>query len=240
MLAIVVASWWLSLGPLPRVLGRSLEIWSPYRVLYDYVPGFEGVRVPARFAMLVAFGLAMLSGLGIWLLERFRAGLAIAAVACVAFLVEAHVPPLWLNGVAPVRDFAMPAERVYRPGRAPAVYHALNNMPPDAVVLEIPFGVADYDLRSVYYSTVHWRRLVNGYSGFFPPHYSRAIAMISAGPRGGDITWEALNELGVTHIVVHEAAYLDDEGLRFGEWLRQRGAVEVFRDGRDLLLSLPR
>ncbi|MGH8187693.1 MAG: hypothetical protein ACREUC_14120, partial [Steroidobacteraceae bacterium] len=47
-LIVLTCAWWLSLGPSPRVLGRPLELWSPYRVLYDWVPGFDGMRAPAR------------------------------------------------------------------------------------------------------------------------------------------------------------------------------------------------
>ena len=240
LLACVVMAWWLSLGPSPRVLGRPLELWSPYRLLYEFVPGFDGVRVPARLAMVVSFALSMLAGLGIAHLERIRAGAATALVASVLFLTETGMPPLPVNAVSAVPDFATPEARVYRPSRAPAVYKELAKTPVDAVILEMPVGEPAYDLRSVYYSTVHWRRVVNGYSGFFPPHYGVTVAVVSAGSRGGEASWDGLRSLGVTHVLVHEGAYLDDEGSRFLAWLRQRGAVEVFRDGGDALLALPR
>jgi hypothetical protein len=239
LLVFVVAAWWLSLGPNPRVMGRPLGLWSPYRFLYEFIPGFEGVRAPARLAMVVSFALSMLGGLAIAHLERIRAGTAAALIASILFLVETGLPPLWVNGVSAVPNFATPEARVYRPSRAPAVYRELAKTPVDAVVLELPFGEPTYDVRSVYYSTVHWRRLVNGYSGFFPPHYGAIIATISAGARGGEDAWNTVRRLGVTHVVVHEAAYLDDEGARFTEWLRRHGATELFRDGRDTLLTLP-
>ena len=55
---------WLSLGPMPidgeaRVSGFGL-----YGVLYHYVPGFNGVRVPARYAMIAGLFLAVLAGYG--------------------------------------------------------------------------------------------------------------------------------------------------------------------------------
>jgi len=34
-----------------------------------------------------------------------------------------------------------------------------------SVLVELPIGQPDYDLRAMYYSTMHWRGLVNGYSG---------------------------------------------------------------------------
>jgi hypothetical protein len=237
---ILVLAWWLSLGPSPRVLGRPLEIWSPYRGLIQVVPGFEGVRVAARFAMIVTLALSVLGGLAVARLLRGRPG-AIAVVAIsAAFLVETAVRPFPLNRISPLRNYVTPEPRAYRPARAPAVYRELARLDSNAVVLEMPIGELDYDVRAVYYSTAHWRRLVNGYSGFFPPHYDRLLAVLPTATRGDEQAWDALERLGVTHVVVHEGAYLDDEGLRFADWLRRHGAVEIFRDGRDALLALPR
>ena len=55
---------WLSLGPSPTSMGRPLDLASPYRVLYDVVPGFDGVRVPARFWMVGLLALSVLGGFG--------------------------------------------------------------------------------------------------------------------------------------------------------------------------------
>ena len=57
------ACWWLSLGPYPRALGRPLDLPAPYRFLVETVPGFDGVRVPARYAMVMACMLAVAGGL---------------------------------------------------------------------------------------------------------------------------------------------------------------------------------
>lgn len=238
-LIVLIGAWWLSLGPSPRVLGRPLELWSPYRLLYDWVPGFDGMRAPARFAMIAALALAVLGGLALSRLGG-RAGAVTAGALAAFFLVETHVTPIPRNASLPVRGFATPEARVYRPARAPAVYHEVARTAADAVVLEMPFGEQDYDVRAVYYSTAHWRRLVNGYSGFFPLHYSRLSAILAGATRGDDVAWPVLTELGVTHLIVHEGAYLDDEGSRFSAWLRQHGAAEVFRSGSDVLFALPR
>ena len=44
---------------------------------------------------------------------------------------------------------------------------------------------------------------------------------------------------GATHVIVHEAAYLDAEGRDTTAALQSLGATEVFRDGPDTLLALP-
>ena len=59
-LAATLLAMWLSLGPEPRSKDVYLSGFGLYNVLYDYVPGFRGVRVPARYAMIAALFLASL------------------------------------------------------------------------------------------------------------------------------------------------------------------------------------
>jgi hypothetical protein len=48
-----------------------------------------------------------------------------------------------------------------------------------------------------------------------------------------------LRQLGVTHVIVHEDAYLNTEGRDTTTTLRNAGATEAFREGSDVLLALP-
>ncbi len=236
----LAAALWLSLGPSPQSLGRPLTIAAPYGLLYEYVPGFDGLRVPARFAMIVAFMLAVLAGYGAQALTRYRAGRGALIVASIVFLLEATQIPFTVNGLEPLRGFTTPEARLYRPARAPAVYHEMARQPPDSVLVELPIGQPDYDLRAMYYSTVHWRPVVNGYSGFFPPHYGQLAAALSEMGRHPAVSLEALGASGATHAIVHEGAYLDTEGTDTSALLRGAGAAEIFRDGSDVLFLLPR
>lgn len=236
----LAAALWLSLGPSPQSLGRAVEIAAPYRLLYEYVPGFEGLRVPARFAMIVAFMLAVLAGYGAQAATRYRAGRVVLILAGVMFLLEATHVPFTVNGVAPLRGFTTPEARLYRPARAPAVYQEMARQPPDSVLVELPIGQPDYDLRAMYYSTVHWRPVVNGYSGFFPPHYGLLAAALSEMGRHPDVSLQALRDSGATHAIVHEGAYLGAEGAEASALLRGAGAVEIFREGSDILFLLRR
>jgi hypothetical protein len=212
---------------------------SPYLFLYEHVPAFDGLRVPARLAMLVAMTLAVLAGFGAQAVARWRGGaVALAAVRGLFLLVATHVP-FTLNGMAPVRDLVTPEARIYPPQQAPTVAE-MARQSEGSILVELPIGQPDYDLRAVYYSTVHWRRLVNGYSGFFPPHYGQLMTALSEIPRHPEISLDALRASGATHAIVHEAAYRGDEGPATSALLRGRGAVELVRDGSDVLMRLPR
>lgn len=239
-LGATLAAAWLSLGPEPQVLGRPANLFAPYALLYEHVPGFTGLRVPARLAMVVTLMLSVLGGMGAAWIARRRYGGALLAVASLLFLAEALTIPMPVNGAPPVRGFHTPEPRVYRPARAPAIYHEVRNLPAGAVVAELPLGTPEFDIRAVFYSTVHWRRLVNGYSGYFPPHYSTIAVALSDVPRHPQAALDALRSVGATHVIVHEAAYPGDAGPRTSAALREAGATELFRRGGDILLELER
>jgi hypothetical protein len=160
-------------------------------------------------------------------------------VLALVFLFEAGASPFDVNGMSPVKGFNMPPAQLQPPRRAPAVYQAVSQLPPNVVLADLPLGQTDYDVRAMFYSIDRWRPIVNGYSGYFPPHYGRAIVSLSEIPRHPDVSMAALRELGVTHVIVHEAAFLDSEGPDTSATLRAVGAMEAFREGPDVLLALP-
>ena len=238
-LALLVAAWWLSLGPVPRARGLPLELAAPYAFLLEHVPGYAGTRVPARYAMIVAFALAILAGFGLRAVDRRGWATPVLVAVGLGFLAEVSVGPFPVNRVAPLRDFVTPEARVYTSEHAPPVYAAVRRLPDDVVLVEFPLGPPDYDRRAMYYSTVHWRPLINGYSGFYPPDYALLMVFLRDLPRRSEPAWRALRERDVTHALVHEAAYLGDDGARISTWLRASGAAEIFRDGGDRLFALP-
>jgi hypothetical protein len=164
----LVVAWTLSAGAW-KAAGSRIAV----PILWTYVPGLEGLRVPARFAMIVALMVAVLGALGGATVARIRHGVMVLGVLAALFLYEAAAAPFVVNGMTPVKGFATPAARLDLPERAPVVYRAVDQLPADAVIADLPLGEPDYDLRAMYYSIERWRPLVNGYSGFFPPHYGR-------------------------------------------------------------------
>jgi hypothetical protein len=237
-LASLLAAMWLSLGPSPQALGRPVNLFGPYQLFYDLVPGFDGLRVPARFGMIVILMLSVLGGYGAAVLARRRGGTVVLIVLAALFLAEGVTRPFPVNAVSPLADFTTPEARVYRASRAPAVYRAVPRDTP-VVLAELPLGQQDYDLRAMFYSMVHHARLLNGYSGFFPPHYGRLALALSDVPRHSDPAWNALREFGTTHVLIHEAAWPNNQGPNTTNALVTRGAQEIFRDGTDVLLKLP-
>jgi hypothetical protein len=236
---LMVVAVWMSLGPVPSTGGQFLQVPPLYRVFYDHVPGFDGLRVPARYAMVAAVFLSVLAGAGAAVLLRQTRRIVLAGtVLATLFVAEASFAPMAVN-VSWGGNHVQPPGRIEPAAAAPAVYHQIARMPDATVIAEFPFGDFTWELRYVYYSTVHWKRLVNGYSGGFPPGYETRAALLRRVALYPDEAWRALRDIGTTHVIVHEAALPSSEAAAVEKWLDDHFAVEIARfDGGDLLYDL--
>jgi hypothetical protein len=190
--------------------------------------------------MVGLLALSVLGGFGAARLAGRPAGRIALAGVWLLCLAEARVSPFVVNGMSPVDGFHGPEAQLHPRDHAPAVYAAVAREPSNTVLVELPLGQPDFDLRAMYYSTFHWRKLVNGYSGFTPGHYGRLVAALGPPAPDGARAWTALQEAGATAVIVHESAYPDGGGARLSRALRESGGREVFRNGQDVLLILPR
>ena len=227
MLIAATAAFLMSLGPEIRSSGRLISETGPYHFFYWHVPGFDGLRVPARFAMLVVLFLSIAAGLGSAIIEkRFRRG-GLIAVAIGAFaVIEAFAAPIVVNGTVAEGRYATPPGRVYTGEQVPGVYRFLKSLPaPGTVIVEFPLGEWAYELRYVFYSTAHWHPLLNGYSGHFPLSYNMNATHLRHPLDYPDASWDTLMRSGATHAVVHLPYYRDDEGEKIGRWLLEKGAI---------------
>jgi len=154
-----IAMWACACGP-----GADAGItnwWRPYRLL-ALLPGYDGLRVPARFAMLAAFCLSIAAGLSIARLHQLagRAFPAIVLAALAGLVLDGAMEPMPL-GVPPARTLLPPG---------------------NAAVLELPADDARVNVAAMYRAIEHRRPIVNGYSGYSPPHYT----ILSLALRRGD------------------------------------------------------
>jgi hypothetical protein len=238
---IAVAAAVLSLGTHITARGRVVMETAPYALLYRFVPGFDALRVPGRFAMLVAFCLAALvaSGLAAIIDDRWRR--RVVLVAGVLIALEFVAVPFPINGNSTVyarRDLAPLPDTVDPGPDAPPVYRFIATLPADSAILELPLGEPAFDIRYMFYSTLHWKPLVNGYSGGEPADYELLDTSLQDVPTRPDRAWHALLASKATHVVVHEALYAGDSGARLSGWIRSRGGSEVATFGTDRVFEI--
>ncbi len=236
LILAVVLSW----GPQPHAAATPLRFTGPYLWLYEYMPGFDGLRVPARMAMVAYVFLGILAGYGLAALDRVRHAPAILASIGAVFLLEAIGAPIAVGHTAGDEGVATPPAAVQPAASAPEIYRYLATLPAGTVIAELPFGFTSWELRYVYYSAVHQQRLLNGYSGGFPDVYHRYVGALARPHERPDLAWRTLIQAGATHVVLHRDAFLRGEDEPVTRWLEARGARQIRMFGSDALYVLPR
>lgn len=149
----------LALGPTARVGGEPVWRQAPFAWLMA-LPGFDATRVPALFGALTALCLAVLTAFAAVRLfsrpgPRGRVLLAVAALAIVA------------DGWARI-----PVVDVPRPIPVPLR---------GDLVVELPRRDHFDDVAAMYRGMAHGRPVVNGYSGYVPPHWGLLIYDLGVG-----------------------------------------------------------
>jgi hypothetical protein len=139
----------LSVGPELRFLDTKILYRAPYALLFEFVPGFEGVRAPARFAVLTTLCLSIAAGLAFARVVsgNHRHRRWIAGAVGLALILEGALTRM------PLADL---------PDAPPALGAARG------VVIELPIGDAFAEAAALYRSATHRRRTANGYSGHEP------------------------------------------------------------------------
>ncbi len=232
-LLIAFTGFLLSLGPTLTV--KALEptgIALPYRWLWDHIPGFNAIRAPVRWVVLVSLALSMLSAIGIAQLRRNW----VAPLALLLLLLEFAIFPLplvtaptapaslaWLDEQSPTRILELPlaAERPRLDVGSDQPRRAWE----ESRLLEMQ-----------YFSTAHWHTTPDGYSGYIPARHGDFVREISAFPAKRAITF--LQGLSVQYVVIHE----DDLNTTRLEQYQQalpEGVQEIARFDDERILSLP-
>ncbi len=195
----------LSLGPALH-LGRQtihypFPIPLPYALFYYVIPGFQGLRNAFRWEMLFAFCMAVASGLLLYRISKNWKKRKIFSVY-----------PVLLMLIVIEFNFPLQSVRVPEKKEFPAVYSYIATTEPNSKIIEMPiynwdmFPYSPTELLRVYYSTSHFRKTVNGASGFSPPRW-QAIARELLSDFPSDSSLLRLRKMGISYIIVHKDEY---------------------------------
>lgn len=170
-----------------------------YPPLYEWLMPVRGMRVPARFSIILGISLAVLAAFGV---RRLLARCGTSAQRAVAL---AAIVGLAIVDLRPV----LVLERVWP--EPPAIHGSIAGRD-DVVLAEFPFAIdgAIDSLPQMYFSHWHGRAMVNGYSGFFPPSYQPLLDELEGFP--GPAALDALRSRGVTHVSLTCALMPNDCG----------------------------
>jgi len=194
-----------------------------YDLLYAWVLPYRGLRVPARADILILLGTAVLAGYGA---SRLAARLEPRRVAPIAMAL--------LLAATAIEYWSKPAVQTVNQRVSPW-YPMLRTMP-DAVVFEwpvtVPWRIGNMmDVGYMYRSTLHWRPLLNGYSGFYPQSYIVLLIRMRSFPDTGSI--EYLQRSGATVLVLHESPKMRHVYERAIERLARDPKIQLIGSGMD-------
>lgn len=194
---VAVGAAVLSLGPHPRAWGHPLMSSGPYAWLVAIIPGLDGLRVPARFAIIVALALAVLAGFGAAAVSSRipgRVRLPAAVLCIVALLGDSWVAPLTIYRYG---ARGRPTDR--------AVADWLQTRPPGGV-LHQPVKTWNYQELSYQFATLaHQHPIVNGISGYDTPLqilFRDRTSVLYDSSRPADVV-RMLRALGIRFVIVN-------------------------------------
>jgi F5/8 type C domain-containing protein len=192
-LAVALVGVFITLGPTMKLYSA----WAPgapgpWRLLSTLVPGWDALRVPARGATVALLGIAVLVGFGADALLRLARRPAARAVVTLVVLAVV-LDEAWRPAVYPI---PVPWQ-----GEPPAVDRWLATQPGTFAIVDLPLGTPDGDAQAMVLSAYHWKRLVNGYSGFTPT--SRYFRRLCLG-FPSDESLRVLTAIGVRMAVIHK------------------------------------
>jgi hypothetical protein len=186
---LLVGGFLLSLGPSPPLLGGPTL--APFGWLAT-LPGFSGMRAPGRFAAVCMMGLSGLVALGAAAIGRRLGRLG---PACVAALAPLMLLEWFVVGFPAGKPEVHAIPAIYQTPQVRAA-RAIASLPeyrdkPDW------FKGGDY----LYYSTAHWRPIVNGFGRSEPPNQAAVVQAV----RGFALDPAPARAFGVQYVVVHAA-----------------------------------
>ncbi len=209
-----VAMMVLAMGPVGRVFGAVVIPHMPYEWLMN-LPGGHALRVPARFGMLVALALAVSASAAFARLARPGSAVFLTAAVLVGIGLDGWV------GRLPVAVVPSPI--------------VLGGIGRETPVFEIPMVNLYSDTAAMLRATAHQHPIVNGFSGYEPPHYEVLFEALHAGDPD---VFRGLQYFGPIAVLVNREY---DRSNHYAQFLANEvpGAKFVYQTPLGALFSLP-
>lgn len=202
---IAIIGFVLSLGPVLHLGRRTIHepfvVPLPYAVFYYILPGFQGFRNSARWEMLLVLGMSIAIAVGISNIFK-KSNLKfknVVYIILIALTILEFNFPMKLEKIEQVRDF-------------PEVYNWLSTTSSGTKNVEFPIyhwsmlPYSNIEFSRMYYSTVHFRKTVNGGGGFTPPPWVKMMFYLDA-DFPSDKSIRMLKNIGINYVIVHKNEY---------------------------------
>lgn len=226
---LIVLGFILALGYTSPRMGVKL----PLYYLSQLFPLFSAIRATQRYALLIYFGVLLLSGYGMAFLLKNRQHYArylIAFGLSVLFLIEVYPYKLPFGQPLPYTPSALDREilKMYSTSSKPPV---ILHYPIYTALPGYPTGDATYMADS----TLHWGNILNGFSGAEPLGFKKDMMILNQIPDPSSL--HLLKKYGVTVLAIHRG--LDSkhkESIR--SYFQTTGQGEIHQVNQDEFLII--
>jgi hypothetical protein len=208
-----------------------------YVTLARFVPGLDGMRVPARFYIFSSLAIALFAARGADLLRAWvstrRSSRALSALAGCALLAVA---------LTELKPRGQHLHRVPSPAEFGRVFDWLREEPSVRAIATLPLRATESQVNAMLTSTAHWKPIANGFSGYHIRSFVELADAIPVLPEDEGFT--KLREYGITHLVLHTRAHglhRTTQNGRLAAWRHAREGRDialVFQDGPDLVYRI--
>jgi hypothetical protein len=195
----------------------------PYRLLFDHLPGWKGIRVPGRLTTMTSLGLALLAAGGADALLG-RAGRRWHGRAVTALGV-AFVTAILIEGSG--FDFENGKLRGPSHPSVPTAPAGLTSLPDPQ--FHLPAGTPPPNRRYALWSVDGFPKVVNGRGSFDPVFFKRLVAETAGFPDRRSLA--RLRALGVRTVVFHPSLATPEERRRLQAAAAPAGMVSRRLDG---------
>lgn len=201
-LSIGVVCFLLSFGVVIRFSETDNGIIGPFIFLFEFVPGFSSLRAIGRFFIVTLMSMTVLITIALhqYLRKIKKRSLYVGIISLLSSLIVLEyliIPPL--------KPISLEAAKIG--SDIPDVYQWLAEKESDIVILELPLWVGEEAQSSkyLYFSIYHWKKLINGYSGYYPPDYVE-FSEKSLKDILKDDTIKEIKDYGVDYVIIHTNA----------------------------------
>jgi len=189
----------MGLGPYLKHGSTVTNIKLPYYYFFKYLPGFNSLRAPFRFALGFSFALSVLGGYGAIKVLNFiknnKVKTMIGSIIFLLLFIEMFTFPLWPKGFNGMVNI-------------PQAYQEIANKREDLFIFEPTIN----NEQTNYYAAYHFKKVPNALSGYFPQGYRKLINEIKFIESISDV--RNLISIGINFLVIDENIYGKDDLLR--------------------------
>jgi len=180
-----------------------------YSLFYYFIPGFDGIRAVGRYSIFVLLSITVFIGYGFTIYQQqckniFKKNIIYFLIIIFLFIELSLIPVVSYSEV-----------KVYP--NTEELFAWIRKQPPEKIFLNIPLGFRlnpeiNLDIIHVFNSRLHFKRIVNGYSGQRPPNYDNLIYSLNiSGPQK---SLQLLEEFKVNYLIYYFDFYENPDEVR--------------------------